>query len=352
MTNRLFSIFIISAFAALSSATADDSMRMYEKDAAKTVFGKDVVVQVARYEEKATEKKADTETKDLSDAPPDSSENIVAKYGDPLQKFEVTPKADAPKPFQAMIEAIKIGDKKLAYQYAVQYTRYLQDLESINSQVVGVQSKAMEKLGVLPENSWADSKEYEQYNYLLETPLSAEEQAKSPDKKIERDAQELLKLAKQGENDLFFKTENATPEVDAAAEKAKARKELAGLLPKTPKGGVDVYFFFDSNNNDAILQGREMQKLFKGIFIEHEVNLVGFDVQGEDPKREEKFRADTGAGYNIISGRDFSRILAVDTTPAVAIVNRQSGKTYVIKGYRSSVYLAEALLMAEEENNV
>ena len=165
---------------------AQDARKMFPHDTARTVFDNDFHFPVAG----TTSFSEDPELERASIAPESiapeaveptttetnfsSSESIMARYGDPAKPHPVTAQDTAPAPYRAMIEALKIGDEELAFKYAMQYEKYQKDVEDMTHKAVAFQGKALQRLDLLPQDSWAGHEQFDQYNHLLNLDLPEE----------------------------------------------------------------------------------------------------------------------------------------------------------------------------------
>ena len=246
-----------------------------------------------------------------------------------------------------MIEALRTGDRQLAYQYAGQYVKYLEDLQRINSELVAIQGKAMEETGALPKGeSWASLPQFDEYNDLT-LEVNKQVKDKNSQDQITSELKKLINQAKS-ENDLFY-NEEKEKELDEKKEKALARMELSDGLPYTKSGNIDVYFFFKFNEQPSIDLGKEIEKLTKKFTGDSKINILGFAINGHNEEAAKVYRKKTGAEFKIVGGIRLAELLNIKTTPQIVFMNTENSQHIKINKKVSDVYLEEAIKIMRGE---
>ncbi len=304
----------------------------------RNIFGKDLKIEKSYYAEEdklLLEASNEGHNSKLPETPQDK---IIAEYGSPKVAHEVKAIKDAPKPFQAMIEALKVGDKKLALEYAVQYQDYLGELERINQDAASIQGIAMYKKGTMSDESWVKSEL--QNNPDLMQFINDEPKIEDQHGRLAVDAQELLLKAKRKDNDLFAGSIEEKRDI-AEAERTQARSELTGKVPYLPTGQVDVYFFFKSTDQKSINQGKELQTVYSKLDDQDQLNFLGFALDDQSQGDLLNFQKRTGAKFTTLASKDLATKLNITHAPTIMIVDAQSGKFYQINDVVSADYLDE-----------
>jgi hypothetical protein len=107
-----------------------------------------------------------------------AKERLVAKYGDPTKNAPILAVENAPKPFQAMMEALQDGEQGVAFEYAKQYVRYLRDFQERNTRVMSMINYAGRREGVLDEKNWKRAPALEEDKTLYLNDLAREDASK------------------------------------------------------------------------------------------------------------------------------------------------------------------------------
>ncbi|MCB0318584.1 MAG: hypothetical protein KDD56_07490 [Bdellovibrionales bacterium] len=281
------------------------------------------------------------------------AEEVVAEYGDPSISQPVLAKEDAPKPFRAMMAAMQKGEDKLAYEYAKQYVRYIQDLNHSNMRAVGLSQLAMVREGLIAESDVINSvspKDKELLNQDIKNQLKAEE-VKTYLSNLSPETKSLLLKAHQGvleeDNSLFEKEKlNLEAEQRLAEEERfqryKARLELNRKhIPIDPEGKVDVLFFFNAEQINSLKMSPVIEALFRESEEDEGFNLIAYSLAKIDADREANFRRITNANFPIQEAAQLARALGIKQAPATVIISQTTGESIVEVGSRSFFYLDE-----------
>ncbi len=327
------------AIASLNCQADSQSFFPGQERDVRNIFGKQLKIEKAYYKEEPSDLLPNAEKADSTPKQPETpQEKIIAEYGDPKLPHEVKAIKDAPKPFQAMIEALKVGDKKLAFEYAVQYQNYIEALEKINKDAASIHGLAMYKTGAIPADGWVKS----EINNNPDLMQFIDEQPKVENQvgRLAVDAQELLKKAKRKDNDLFSGSPEEKRDI-AQAERAQARSELTGKVPYLPTGQVDVYFFFKTTDQKSIDLATALQTVFAKLDDSDELNILGFSLDDVSDGALANFQKRTGAKFTTLASKELAQKLNITSAPTIMVVDSSSGKFYQINDVVSANYLDE-----------
>jgi hypothetical protein len=234
--------------------------------------------------------------------------DLVSKYGDPSTEFPVTAQENAPLPFKGMMAALQVGDKKLAAQYAKQYVQYMQKLDKTAKDAVQLQMEAEQLL------SQAGAEKDPAALASAEIPQAAGVEKAS------------LK-----------------PLSDEESIRKEMREKIAGKAPVDPKGEVEFYFFFRSNDPKSIQMGAEFEKFAAANSSDPKLLIKALTSEKEDQGTIEAYRAKSGAKFRIENGSEFARQLGITKVPAIAAIAKNSGQATIEEGIRNFYYLDELL---------
>lgn len=272
---------------------------------------------------------------------------LVQKYGNPFEPAAINAIKDAPKPFQAMIEALHQGQDELAFKYAVQYVRYQKDMEEVNKKAISMIGQGSVREGVLPVESWASSPEHQEYFYLrnidLGEPKVKEEKVQTTSK-LSLKAKELIEHAKENKYALLDEVEkidSETLEIDEEEERKRARQELKGKVPVDPKGQVDVYFFFDPKDKVAIAIAKDVEKLYQESLNDEKLEFIGMTIDELNLSKKDIYQSITKTTFPVLSGKNLGTQLGVKDSPTYVLITRNSINYKLINGENSIYYIDE-----------
>lgn len=275
---------------------------------------------------------------------------IVSEYGDPRERQELRVQEDAPPPFQGMIKAIDAGDEELAYQYALQYTRYTNDFKGMLETVVGTQSLAQEELGLVGEAK-ADPT-FDKFRYLMNNkdfdPMAPVETDKAiiEQEVVNDEARRFFdriieeeKKRKSGISDL----EDALPSLPTD------RKGIKKLL-KTKKiaydpEGVDVYFFYRPEDKRAIQMMPVAEELHQSSQRDRKINFIGLTYDYVPAGTLVFSQKSTNTTFRVEDGSRMARELELKVVPTTVVVGRSTGQIIREEGIRGFEYLDELVKM-------
>lgn len=330
--NKISILLLLSLVCINSLYAVNDDLGMFEKDAARTVFGSDMQVIVAKYE---FSKQPD------AGKPKDTPENdIIKDFGNPDEPYKVHAVDNAPKPFKGMIAAVRDNNLQLAYKYALQYEQYLQDLENVNREAVALWGKAKVAKGSLPEDSWVSAPQFDQYNDLV-AKVKQDYQEQKKEKTVTK-GQISAETKKLLDTDLFSGSVEEKQNI-AKTERALAREELTGKLPSISTGKIDIFFFFQPYQQASIDTGKELAKFYSEYNEDSDVNVLGFSVESGARTILSGFANRTGAKFKLAAGNKLAKELGVEKTPSVMLVNPLTTEFNLLSGSISANYLDEAV---------
>ena len=327
---------VICVSSASSSAQADASGQFYEKDAASTVFGPDVVV-VPKPRQEARK-----------DDPKDKKSKIVSEFGNPAEDVPVLAMTTAPKPFQGMMKAMQEGESDLAYQYAKQYARYLRDFQDRTSRAAGLTQLGMVSEGTLSKSAVDDSPLAQTDLYRLEEDLKLQrEQQNAFLKEMSPEALELIERADAEEAGKAqidpAKVDQSNPEFEKS-ERTKARLALSNrALPVAANGEVDIYFFFRTTDEKALRMLTAIDGLGMIVSTEKGVHVSAkvMNIASENSLR--RLRDKFSLGLSLENGTALANELGIQQSPATVFIVKGSNQAVVEEGERSLYYLDEVL---------
>ncbi|MEZ4754294.1 MAG: hypothetical protein R3A13_08295 [Bdellovibrionota bacterium] len=358
-------VFLRVAFLALGTALAvpglvySESNQFFEVNASRNIFSQEVVLKPAdnfQHFKQAVKKESpaiiDNESK-LPATVMTPADELIAQYGNPADNHPVLAKEDAPKPFQAMMAAMQKGEDKLAYDYAKQYVRYIQDLNRSNMRAVGLSRLAMVREGVLAESDLATSVSPEDKKLLDEDIKEQLEQESSKTYLSQLDPATkamLLKAQTALVNEDISAEDLAEDSGDAEqalvdqerVERFKANLEFkTKRIPVDPQGKVDILFFFEPQQLASIKITPAIEALYRESEEDENLNLMGFTLGSGDADKEEQFRDVTNASFPIHKAANAAVALGVKQTPTVVLIAQTTGESLVEVGDRSFFYLDE-----------
>lgn len=304
-------------------------------------------------EEKPLEEKK-TLKKDLGKIALKSAEEIKEVYGDPNEPEPILADEKAPRPYKAMLQALHIGDEKLAYAYARKYVVFMRDLrESINKAMI-LQGLGQYVEGEKGEDSWVMGEEYKEYHDLLKEDLGEmkKPEANKPptEEEIQTKAIEALEKAK---TEYAFKSDAARDsvilELDEDQERGRARRSLTGQIPVDRQGPIEVMFFFRDQDQNAIGIAPDIQRLHQALSEDPRADVKAFTIDQLNKANISDFRQKTGADFPVISGKKFAESFGISKSPTVVLVTIKDSRFHIIEKAENYFYLHEAVQIMKGE---
>jgi hypothetical protein len=280
---------------------------------------------------------------------------LLQKYGNPFEPAAVNAIKDAPKPFQAMIEALHSGQDELAFKYAIQYVRYQKDMEEVNKKAISLIGQGSVREGVLPVESWASSPEHQEYFYLRNIDLGepkVKEEKVQTNSKLSLKAKELLLRAKENKHALINEVEkldSETLELDEEEERARARQELKGRVPVDPKGQVDVYFFFNPKDKVAMGIAQDIENIYQNSLNDEKIEFIGMTIKQFHATKTKVFKDLTNVTFPILGGSALAEQLNISKSPSLVLITRNTLIPHVETEIRSFYYLDELMKIMKGE---
>lgn len=287
----------------------------------------------------------DTQTTPMDKEPPmlqKTSQDVIARYGDPRGAVAVTPESDAPIPFQGMHAALQIGDEELAFEYARQWARYQEQFKDRIFNIQGLFAKALEAEGYADGEGWTSAPEYERYAPLVEKALKErEEEKEKAEEKIEDPF--LLSLPMQhrerAKTPMVFATDyDKQHELEHRDDFRRAFRKVA---PVAPDKRVSIVVYVDTTGDrDSLNLARELaglaQKSKRNGLVE--LSLVSNEFRDESQLKSFLHRAglpDIPATYKKREDNVPSIL------PAVRLSIPSLKKSYDIVGVRRGYFYEE-----------
>lgn len=349
-----------------SSASADVAEIFYPHDFAKTVFNTPEKVSKTKLTpgvttEAQTEAPAEETpfTDTLAEEKPqeelsEGAQKLVATYGDPDKDFPVKAQDNAPQPFKAMMEALAAKEDDMAFRYARQWARYQRDVKERTQRVVGLTGLAMEREGMLGEDSWQSSKSYDVDRKLVERDLerdkaNREEQYRA---KLTPELRDLLRRAEVAEAQTTSEGGSAVgsqvaalkaPIESEAETRARIRKGLTGRVPTDPRGEVDVYLFFRANDSTAKEPLLALDALHKQTAELGKIRVSARLLDQFSLAVVQQLKARQPLQLAITAGKEAATKLGVRSSPTLVFVCRSTGAAVMEEGPRSKLYIDEVI---------
>ncbi len=281
---------------------------------------------------------------------PDKTQELLAKYGSPDEDEPVKTEANAPKTLTAMIEARRAGMEDLAFQYARKHARYLRSLKENGVYMTGLIGKAMVAEGMLPENSWPRSTQYEEQDILLQRNRESEKEKKTD---IVEDAELSLGELDDGTRDLLRRAqaaEDADDTKDVKIEekpkpednRAAIRAKLRGI-PADPKGQVSVYVFLRLTDPNTLSHLKEIQKLYDDYRADKNVRIVPMSIDSTSLDDIGKMQAIMGISFPVRNAAGTALRLQVRESPTLLFVSETTDKVIRETGFKGITYYDEVI---------
>lgn len=284
----------------------------------------------------------------------DSAEaELIDKYGSPFESADVSAIKDAPKPFQAMIKALHMGEDELAFKYAVQYVRYQRDMDQVNKKAISMIGQGFVREGMLSEESWASSPEHQEYFYLRNIDLGEPEKendtanyVKKYTNKLNKKAQEIIARSNRAKYELIEDVEqidSESLEINEEEERRIARAELKGKIPVDPKGQVDVYFFFNPQDKIALGISKDIQKIYELSKENDKLEFLGMTEDFYSETDIKVYKVKTKADFPVLSGSKLAKELQLTNFPSLVFITRNSFNYYKLSEIKSYYYIDELI---------
>lgn len=287
--------------------------------------------------------------------PLESPQAIISEFGNPEEEPEIKAQDSSPKPYKAMIAALRVGDDKLAYQYAKQYARYVKGVQSNAKRIAGLTGLAMTSEGMLPEDSWAlkNTNELDR-NLFNEDRLAKASSEAQVEGSVSERAEKLLALVTEDDS-----TSRINPERGSVAEaelkgfakdeEAQAQYAKKSAIVRDPKGRADIYFFFRPTDSAAAEMAYEMEKVFQQIKSDQKVRFAALTIDDSSDSEKSAFRKVTGVSFPIIDGGAVAKDMQVKSSPTVVIAAGTTGEAVFEKGKRGASFILQKVRMVKGE---
>jgi hypothetical protein len=289
----------------------------------------------ARAEAEKAETQADPKAVAADDSQLSPAEKILKQYGDPNADAPVTAVDTAPGPFKAMMAALQANDDDLAYRYAKQWVRHVQNVNDRTQKVVNFTQMAMESEGLADPGSSGKSP----YRYLLNRDLKNGSLIAN---------NEYLGSVDQRALSLISRAQAGTLNSGVTEEDVRAQSKMIvdqRNLPTDPNGQVDVYFFLSINDKDrdSISMLGEIDRFFKENGDNKEANMAGFTLEPATDEQIRHFKQRYRIDFPIVDGHQMAKEFQIPTSPATVFVPRSTQEPFLEPGLRNFFYLDEVL---------
>lgn len=283
-------------------------------------------------------------------------EKLLKEFGDPKKETPLKAVETAPAPFKGMLAALDAGDDSLAFDYARQYVRYVHKLEKGTTRAMGLTGLAMEREGLLGENSWQNSPEFRIDRKLLEqSRRDAEQNGLTDADALDSEALAVLR-ARQTPNqesqippakstdprNVLAQLQTVTD--DSGAMLREVRKQLRVLVPVDPKRKIGMYFFFKPRQTLSQKMGTGVEQLIRNFGEDRSLEALAVMLDEVALTDELLFRKRAGATYPIVSNPEIGPMFRVSETPTIIFMAKSTGKFFRVRGEATPAFLREVVL--------
>lgn len=348
-----------------SSSWCEHLSPMYTEDGVRDLFDSKISLKKAPdlvLLRPKPEKIAKKDEPHKDDSPPKSTlkkpeeelspkEKLLKEFGDPSERQPVRAKDDAPAPFKALIAALDAGERDLAFRYAVQYSRYVEDLQSTIDDSVALGGIADVREGTLPPNSWPMDEKYAGDHHFLTDPLEAEEEEPgddSPEALAATRKLQVEKLLSDVEKDryaLFQEEANSLSAenlgLNEEKERQRARSELSRSVPRNPNGQVQILLFLKPYDTKALAIGSELERLYQESLKEEGVSFMAFSIDSASNTAKGYFKKRTKTTFPINASNVMAKNFGIKESPTLIFISPKTGAAYTHVGIENGYYLSE-----------
>jgi len=338
------SLFCAIAICSLASATyAQTPSQIFERNQARTMVHKDVTeIQPSEFQffrrlPPLLELEENAEAEGTLDKPkssrvPATREEILALRGDPSKNKPVLAIDDAPEPFIALQEALNIGDYELAFQYARQYSRYMDDLKSNNEKVMGFLATAKRREGLSVEGDWTSSDDYRELAYLME------------DDDLNKGSSYIASVNSSAFGHMTSGDfDNTSREEQLESQRTRVRNTLLRRqLPRGVKGPINAYLFFNINDLASQRVARELEMLHQAN-QSFGINIVGMSIEQVGQAELQTFQRRAGITFPVNNGSILAESMDMTVAPTAVFMPQDGGQAVFEEGVRDHVYYEELL---------
>lgn len=301
-------------------------------------------------------------------------DQIIAKFGNPLERAPITPVENAPLPFQGAQWALEAGQDELAYLYVKQYLKHLENVKSRAVRMESLMNMAKRSVGMVEEGQKPNGVELVEDRAIYEKELAYEQQRQALAEQAAPDSLEARLNAlvhkaareKSGEDGvqegpLGSAARAGTSPLGALAgslnsgplnelggtmsERAAVRKALTGKVPVEKDGVVNVYFFLRTNDDAAAKLAPNL-----GIFSEYlkrHYPQVTFSALSLDSRPSslalKRFSEESGVSFKVTPGMMVAAAFGIRSSPTILFVGPRSGRSWVQEGAAPNYKLEEIL---------
>ena len=237
-----------------------------------------------------------------------SPDQLVSFYGNPEEDAALTPDEKAPVPFKAMMAAMDSGNDKLAYGYARQYIRYMQNMSERVGRTVQFQELAVEREGLRPGNLKDNP-----YTKLLEDDLANEEtKSKLSLAGLDPKAQRLIRQAQIDEQ--YERQAN------------NGQKSDSSNATVDPKGEVDVMFFFDNGDSSSLSRAQDIEKLSRVFQSNSKIQFTALSINNLSSSDLLQFANKSGLSITMQNGSKLVGAMGIVNAPTLLLITHNTRK--------------------------
>jgi hypothetical protein len=282
-------------------------------------------------------------------------EKLMQDFGDPTADAPVLGDEKAPKPFKAMLGALQLGDKELAYKYARQYVRYMKTVKDRVNLTNTITDYASQREGLKPKKDTSEVNDYTGFKDIYERDLAAVKEEGSKTVTLDGEAQKLIRevdtpseqLHKQALQGAAPQQKQPAKAKSEAEERAMVRARLGGNIPVDRDGRATVYLFFHVHDTESYSMVYDLSKLYREVKESQKVEVKAMLLSKPSVSALQSFIKITKMNFPVADGVEFGRQLGVSRSPSLVVVAPSSGQAAVEEGRRSYFYMDELIKIVQ-----
>lgn len=268
-------------------------------------------------------------------------ERLEVKYGRPEEDPAVLAKADAPKPLQAILEALDAKDDQLAFQYARQYVRYARNLSESSKKVSQLGSYAYEREGMLPPGSTVLDPAFDGVAKMVREDIKKSTASEAKVVELDNRTKDLIARAEAVERGQVLPEPSEAYTVDEKTGRAQARAKYAHAAPVDPKGKLRVYFFFRSTEQGSVDMLSHFESLRESIDNDPNVQIILMTLDQNTIQDLLFIKKSFNVNLPLRDGYALARQLNVNRAPTTVVIADTTGKAVIEEGARNFGFIDE-----------
>jgi hypothetical protein len=352
----LFRVFAVTLLFSFNYAFGDDALAFFTTDGASSPFnGKISLSTPPQLQILPPQRPTKNPTKEKVSKNPSESEStasIVERFGDPTKRIEITADDKAPVPMKGILAALHAGDRKLALQYAKQYSNYITDVEKSAKMVTTLQALAGMTEDELSSAEFDEGGDFEGLRELYKksnTKESAYSEVTGYSASLNEEALKILSEASEEEGgiasqELSIKTEKVKL-LSEEEERATIRQQLLTKIPRDPQGKVVVYLFFDPKNSSSLKTLQLLDQIarsFSGSDGKRPV-IVGLSSVLSSGDELGNIQSYYQLQIPLRSGSKLAADFGVKDYPTTVFLAPSIKKIWIEEGAKSAIFYTEAI---------